>query len=133
MKQQDTMRTHSFQIVRLQNQLLELQNAKTREEEKKNEILEELDRARTEIAYLKGRLAGLTVEFYSSSGDSEQQTEARPQNLLVNELYPNLGSSHFKHAIVETSHEAALVADQLLNEQRPGLIKALVRQLLAKN
>lgn len=135
------MRTHSFQIVRLQNQIQELQNAKSQEDDNKEEILEELNRSRMEIAYLKGRLAGLTVEFYSTKVDnygsndnelvkrwtqdqlvdvSSNEELAHPTQMRSSPLEP------LKNIILEASGAAEAVADQLLNEQRPKLIKALV-------
>lgn len=137
------MRTHSFQIVRLQNQIQELQNAKSQEDDNKEEILEELNRSRMEIAYLKGRLAGLTVEFHSTKVDnygsndnelvktwtqdqlvdvSSNEELAHPTQMRSSPLEP------LKNIILEASGAAEAVADQLLNEQRPKLIKALVSQ-----
>ncbi|GAB0133434.1 hypothetical protein EsDP_00001842 [Epichloe bromicola] len=142
-KQQDAMRTHSFQIVRLQNQIQELQNAKSREDDNKEEILDELNRSRTEIAYLKGRLAGLTVEFYSTmidnrgSNDNElvkRSTKDQLVDVSTNEELarpPQMKSSPLEpleNMIPDASGAAEAVADRLLVEQRPKLIKALVSQ-----
>ncbi|QPH18019.1 hypothetical protein C2857_002973 [Epichloe festucae Fl1] len=139
-KQQDAMRTHSFQIVRLQNQIQDLQNAKSHQDDNKEEILEELNRSRMEIAYLKGRLAGLTVEFYSTkvdnhgSNDNELVKRSTQDQLVDVSANEELARSQqmksgplepLENMILEASGAAEAVADRLLNEQRPKLIKAL--------
>ncbi|KAG5913081.1 hypothetical protein E4U53_005024 [Claviceps sorghi] len=140
------MRTHSFQIVGLQNQIQELQNAKSRQEEDAQRVREELLRSRGEIAYLKGRLAGLTVDFYSTATGTKDQgwedwsgrnrhqdsgAESSPD--AKHGASPPVEVGILEDGTVGASHAAGLVADQLWNEQRPGLIKALENYCQARH
>ncbi|KAG6000879.1 hypothetical protein E4U54_001249 [Claviceps lovelessii] len=126
--------THSFQIVRLQNQIEAIRNENSRREEEKEHVLQELHRSREEIAYLKGRLAGHIMEFYLTPPDAKLE-EKRSQNNSVDfspdprpEARPPPVFGGFEDRTSQVGHAAGIVADQLLMEQRPALIRALVRQ-----
>ncbi|KAK2612731.1 hypothetical protein QQS21_001182 [Conoideocrella luteorostrata] len=141
-KQQEATKTHSFQIVSLQNQILKLENSKIHEIDDKDSLLEELIRTRTEIAYLKGKLAGLTVEFYSTG----QGTSTNRVRQLTTELVSAWNDSPLvdlsvqtcrtdtgvvevpdavKDGTADTKLTTEKLADRILSEQRPLLIKGL--------
>ena len=65
-KQQHVTKNHSFQLVRLQSQATQLLNARHFDGLFQQSVLQELKDCHETIAYLKGRVARLTVEFYSS-------------------------------------------------------------------
>ncbi|KAG5983079.1 hypothetical protein E4U55_000835 [Claviceps digitariae] len=152
-RQQNATTTHSFQIVRLQNQIQDLQNAKSRQDGDMVEAQMELHRSRQEIAYLKGRLAGLAMEFYlTSTANANASTSTKHEHRdeeLVNKWAQDCwgdGSADAKHeaspqgelsksgdGVVETSHAAGVVADEWWKEHRPGLIKALSGDTHLKN
>lgn len=143
-KQQELTKSHSFQIVGLQNQIQALQNERLLELEDKTIILDELQNCRDEIVYLKGKLAGLTVEFYSSQPPTQKHRSYTPvwafkwndkhaynssshrSDTLVPESESRTEQYNFEEGINGHSCTAEAIADQLLLEQRPQLIKGLV-------
>ncbi|KAG5926636.1 hypothetical protein E4U42_003073 [Claviceps africana] len=142
-KHRQAMRTHSFQIVRLQNQIQELQNAKSRQQDDRQHVLDELLRSRQEIAYLKGRLAGLTVEFHSTAANNQdrgqhdssgqtwhQDSWAEPSLDAKHGASPQSEVGSLRDGAVEASHAPGLMADHILNKLRPRLVETLARHLV---
>ncbi|KAG6007002.1 hypothetical protein E4U21_006522 [Claviceps maximensis] len=137
-KQERAITTHSFQIVRLFNQIQQLQQENLRQADEKRQVQEELMRSQREIAYLKGRVAGLAMELYLTSTNTRH--DYPDDDLLkkwmrdsIVKLPPHasprassqLGYSTFEDSSAEASRTAGVVADQLWDEQRPGLMRAL--------
>ncbi|QUC19355.1 uncharacterized protein UV8b_03596 [Ustilaginoidea virens] len=131
-KQQETLRSHSFQLVRLQNQIQQLQNKHLQDVEEKADMMAEIHRSRSEIAYLKGRLACLAVEFYSTStcaatnhhapsrsfnGSATDYAQKEPTEEKTDR--PCMATVEALRAAVEQ------MADRLLSEQRPFLMRVL--------
>lgn len=112
--------------------------------EDKTTILEELQKCREEVVYLKSKLAGLIVEFYSSPHPTQKHRSYTPawafkwndphaydasshrSDTLVPENELRIDQYNLEESINEASRAAETIADQLLLEQRPQLIKGLV-------
>lgn len=72
-KQQETTRNHSFQLVRLQIKIEELQKEKAHEAEVKDGLKQQLKDCYDTIVDLKGHVAKLAVELYSGQSDTSRR------------------------------------------------------------
>ncbi|KID97086.1 hypothetical protein MAJ_06967, partial [Metarhizium majus ARSEF 297] len=134
---------HSFQIVNLQSQLQVMQKVRAEEAEERKRLVQDNKQLTAKIAYLKGRLAKLVVEFYfaqaatsvatASPYDSEKQRStswwANRHNNNNNNNNNNTSSSKL---IPPQEEEARLrnrtvetVADRMLAEQKSLLVRGL--------
>jgi hypothetical protein len=142
-KQDDIIREHSFQLVGLQNQIQEIQNARDEEAAGKADLLDELRRLREDMTYLKGKLAGLTVEVHSQHPEAKTcRTFKKDSEFQFGQSCH--GSSPHRTDMVASESEvwpppwgesdvttvAEKVAEQLLLEQRTLLVKGLVSIIL---
>ncbi|KID86469.1 hypothetical protein MGU_06281 [Metarhizium guizhouense ARSEF 977] len=123
---------HSFQIANLQNQLQVMQKARAEEAEERKRLVQDNKQLTAKIAYLKGRLAKLVVEFYyaqaatsvatASPYDSEKQ---RSTSWWANRHNNNNNNTSSSKLIPPQEEEARLrnravetVADRMLAEQK---------------
>ncbi|KHN98959.1 uncharacterized protein MAM_03421 [Metarhizium album ARSEF 1941] len=132
---QASLRSHSFQIVSLQNQIQVIQNARVKEAKETRQHIRDKEELRSKIAYLKGMLAKLTVEFYSAQAAAAAASTSplereRPQ-AMHRGLNPrdDMSLSAFLQLSLDKStppnRAVDIVADRLLEEQRSLLVRGL--------
>ncbi|KAG8424514.1 hypothetical protein J3459_002442 [Metarhizium acridum] len=136
------VKKHSFQIVSLQNQLQVMHNARLEEAEERKRLLQDNERLKTKIAYLKGKLARLTVEFYYAQATASVVTtgpydsEGRRSTTWWSTRHNNKTSSGTSVPPQEEearprNRAVEAVADRMLAEQRSLLDFAQMTQSLS--
>ncbi|KAM4054490.1 hypothetical protein HRG_005335 [Hirsutella rhossiliensis] len=143
-KEQKLQRSHSFQLVKLQSQIHELQQYHAEDVDRSTALRDDVKCLHSAVAYLKGRVANLTIELTCLEAKVDQRRpppSAACQQALAVERYaakqqqlqqaqPPSSSVSASSTLIDRLRDAGgsmdALADELLREQKQKLLEKLV-------
>lgn len=138
-KEQKLQRSHSFQLVKLQSQIQELQQHCGEDHKRHGALRDDVHGLHTTIAYLKGRIASLTIELTCIEAKVDQKPSLPPstaaQQANVSRQHslqarstppPPPATATLMNRLHATGGSMDALADELLREQKRRLLGKLV-------